>query len=87
MTGLIQNDIFLGVIAFTLAINLMVIVILVSRKFLIASGDIEIQLNEDPNRTLTVSAGDKLLQTLANAKTCSYHLPVVEREHVHNVNA
>ena len=53
MTGLIQNDIFLGVIAFTLAINLMVIVILVSRKFLIASGDIEIQLNEDPDRTLT----------------------------------
>jgi len=66
MTGLIQNDIFLGVIAFTLAINLMVIVILVSRKFLIASGDIEIQLNEDPDRTLTVPAGDKLLQTLAS---------------------
>ena len=66
MTGLIQNDIFLGVIAFTLAVNLMVVVILFSRKFLIASGDIEIQLNEDPNRTLTVSAGDKLLQTLAN---------------------
>ena len=66
MTALIQNDIFLGVIAFTLAVNLMVVVILFSRKFLIASGDIEIQLNEDPNRTLTVSAGDKLLQTLAN---------------------
>ena len=66
MTGLNQNDIFLGVIAFTLAINLMVIVILVSRKFLIASGDIEIQLNEDPDRTLTVPAGDKLLQTLAS---------------------
>tara|TARA_B100001013_G_scaffold292525_1_gene192543 strand:+ start:94 stop:1332 length:1239 start_codon:yes stop_codon:yes gene_type:complete len=66
MTGLIQNDIFLGVIAFTLAINLMVIVILFSRKFLIASGDIEIQLNDDPDRILRVSAGDKLLQTLAN---------------------
>jgi Na+-transporting NADH:ubiquinone oxidoreductase subunit F len=66
MTGLIQSDIFLGVIAFTLAINLMVIVILVSRKFFVASGDIEIQLNEDPDRTLTVPAGDKLLQTLAS---------------------
>jgi Na+-transporting NADH:ubiquinone oxidoreductase subunit F len=66
MTGLIQSDIFLGVIAFTLAINLMVIVILVSRKYFVASGDIEIQLNEDPDRTLTVPAGDKLLQTLAS---------------------
>ena len=66
MTGLIQSDIFLGVIAFTLAVNLMVIVILVSRKFFVASGDIEIQLNEDPDRTLTVQAGDKLLQTLAS---------------------
>ena len=66
MTGLIQNDIFLGVVAFTLAVNLMVIVILVSRKFFVASGDIEIQLNEDPDRTLTVPAGDKLLQTLAS---------------------
>ena len=66
MTGLIQSDIFLGVIAFTLAVNLMVIVILVSRKFFVASGDIEIQLNEDPDRTLTVPAGDKLLQTLAS---------------------
>jgi len=54
MTGLIQNDIFLGVIAFTLAINLMVIVILVSRKFLIASGDIEIQLNENKIETDSV---------------------------------
>jgi len=54
MTGLIQSDIFLGVIAFTLAVNLMVIVILASRKFFVASGDIEIQLNEDPDRTLTV---------------------------------
>lgn len=66
MTGLIQSDIFLGVIAFTLAVNLMVIVILVSRKFFVASGDIEIQLNEDLDRTLTVPAGDKLLQTLAS---------------------
>ena len=41
MTGLIQSDIFLGVIAFTLAVNLMVIVILVSRIFFVASGDIE----------------------------------------------
>nr|ADI22117.1 Na+-transporting NADH:ubiquinone oxidoreductase, subunit NqrF [uncultured Planctomycetales bacterium HF0200_11L05] len=66
MNELFFSDIFLGVIAFTVSVNLMVIVILISRKFLIASGNVEIQLNEDPDRVLQVQAGDKLLQTLAN---------------------
>ena len=66
MNELFFSDIFLGVIAFTVSVNLMVIVILISRKFLIATGNVEIQLNEDPDRVLQVQAGDKLLQTLAN---------------------
>ena len=66
MNELFLSDIFLGVIAFTVSVNLMVIVILISRKFLIATGNVEIQLNEDPDRILQVQAGDKLLQTLAN---------------------
>ena len=66
MNELFLSDIFLGVIAFTVSVNLMVIVILISRKFLIATGNVEIQLNEDPDRILKVQAGDKLLQTLAN---------------------
>lgn len=61
-----QNDIFLGVIAFTAAVNFMVVIILFSRKFLVATGNIKIELNNDPDRTLSVSAGAKLLQTLAS---------------------
>lgn len=66
MNELFLSDIFLGVIAFTVSVNLMVIVILMARKFLIATGNVQIQLNEDPDRILNVQAGDKLLQTLAN---------------------
>ena len=66
MNDLFLSDIFLGVLAFTVSVNLMVIVILISRKFLIATGNVQIQLNEDPDRILNVQAGDKLLQTLAN---------------------
>ena len=66
MNELILSDIFLGVIAFTVSVNLMVIVILIARRFLIATGDVQIMLNDDPDRTLNVQAGDKLLQTLAN---------------------
>ena len=66
MNELFLSDIFLGVIAFTVSVNLMVIVILIARKFLIATGDVQIVLNDDPDRTLNVQAGDKLLQTLAN---------------------
>ena len=66
MNDLFLSDIFLGVLAFTVSVNLMVIVILISRKFLIATGNVQIQLNEDPDRILHVQAGDKLLQTLAN---------------------
>ena len=66
MNELFLSDIFLGVIDFTVSVNLMVIVILISRKFLIATGNVQIQLNEDPDRILHVQAGDKLLQTLAN---------------------
>ena len=61
-----QNDISLGVIAFTAAVNFMVIIILFSRKFLVATGNIKIELNNNPDRTLNVSAGGKLLQALAS---------------------
>ena len=44
----------------------MVIIILFSRKYLVATGNVEIELNEDANRVLSVPAGGKLLQTLAS---------------------
>ena len=66
MINIIQNDLFLGVLSFTIAVNLMVIIILFSRKYLIATGNVEIELNDDANRVLSVPAGGKLLQTLAS---------------------
>lgn len=55
-----------GVAMFTVMIMAMVFVILYARTHLVSSGDVRIEINGDPERTLTVPAGGKLLQTLAN---------------------
>ena len=60
----IQNEIVLGVLVFTIAVNLMVFVILGARKFLVSSGNINISMN-DAAKSIEVEAGGKLLQTLA----------------------
>lgn len=55
-----------GVVMFTVMIMALVLVILYARSLLVSSGDVTIEINGDPSRTLTVPAGGKLLQTLAN---------------------
>jgi Na+-transporting NADH:ubiquinone oxidoreductase subunit F len=55
-----------GVVMFTIMIMALVFVILYARSHLVSSGDVRIEINGDPERTLTVPAGGKLLQTLAN---------------------
>ena len=55
-----------GVAMFTAMIMALVFVILYARTHLVSSGDVKIEINGDPERTLTVPAGGKLLQTLAN---------------------
>ncbi|TNF62062.1 MAG: NADH:ubiquinone reductase (Na(+)-transporting) subunit F [Burkholderiales bacterium] len=55
-----------GVVMFTVMIMALVFVILYARSHLVSSGDVKIEINGDPARTLTVPAGGKLLQTLAN---------------------
>jgi len=55
-----------GVAMFTVMIMALVFVILYARSHLVSSGDVKIEINGDPTRTLTVPAGGKLLQTLAN---------------------
>ncbi len=55
-------DIFLGVITFTGVVLLLVWVILLARMRLVSSGDIDIEVNGE--KTLSVPAGDKLLQIL-----------------------
>ena len=60
----LQNEIFLGVLVFTLAVNMMVFIILGARKLLVSSGNVSISMNEDA-KSINVEAGGKLLQTLA----------------------
>lgn len=58
----------LGVMMFTVVVMLLVVAILIARSFLVATGDIKIEINDDPEKTLQVPAGGKLLQTLASQK-------------------
>ncbi|MGQ9424623.1 NADH:ubiquinone reductase (Na(+)-transporting) subunit F [Gilvimarinus sp. F26214L] len=59
-----MNEITLGVAMFTAIVLSLVAIILVARSKLVSSGNVNIVVNDE--RTLTVPAGDKLLQTLAN---------------------
>jgi Na+-transporting NADH:ubiquinone oxidoreductase subunit F len=56
-----------GVALFTVVVMLLVGIILAARSFLVSSGDISIEINGDPEKTLVVPAGGKLLNTLADA--------------------
>ena len=54
-----------GVIGFTVTILLLVAVLLVAKSRLVASGDVKILINDDPDNALTAAAGGTLLGTLA----------------------
>ncbi len=55
----------LGVLIFTLIVMLLVAVILMARARLMPSGEVSIGINEDPDKSLTVAPGGKLLTVLA----------------------
>lgn len=59
-------EIYLGVGMFTAIVAVLVVVILIARSKLVSSGDVTIEINGDPEKSIKVPAGDKLLQTLAN---------------------
>ena len=58
-----NSEILLGVGMFTVIVLSLVVLILVARSWLVSSGDVTIEINGE--RTITVPAGGKLLQTLA----------------------
>ena len=60
-----QLEIILGVAMFTAVILALVVLILIARSKLVASGDVNIEINGE--KTIAVQAGDKLLQTLSAA--------------------
>ncbi len=62
---LLDTTIILGVGMFTGTVLFLVMVILLARSQLVSSGDITIEINDDPDKSVIVAAGDKLLGTLA----------------------
>jgi Na+-transporting NADH:ubiquinone oxidoreductase subunit F len=58
--------ILLGVLMFTIIVILLVIIILFARSQLVPSGNVNIYINDDPDKTLEVSTGDKLLNALGD---------------------
>ena len=64
MNSLLENEIILGILVFTIAVNTMVLIILGARRLLVSTGDITIEMN-DSAKSVVVQAGGKLLQTLA----------------------
>ncbi len=62
---MLDTTIIAGVAMFTGTVLSLVTVILIARSRLVAAGDVTIEINDDPEKRLTVPAGDKLLGTLA----------------------
>ncbi|RDX35856.1 NADH:ubiquinone reductase (Na(+)-transporting) subunit F [Kangiella sp. HD9-110m-PIT-SAG07] len=62
-----MTEIILGVALFTIVILALVLVILFARKQLVATGDVTIDINDDPEKAITTEAGGKLLGALANS--------------------
>jgi Na+-transporting NADH:ubiquinone oxidoreductase subunit F len=60
------TEIVLGVFMFTAMVLALVAIILSARAKLVSSGEVTIEINGDPAKTITAAAGDKLLQTLAS---------------------
>ena len=60
--------IILGVAVFVIVIVTLVVVLMIAKSKLVASADVTITINEDPDKALVVPAGDTLLTTLGSNK-------------------
>ena len=56
----------LGIAAFTVIVLVLVAIILFAKSKLVDSGDITIDINDDPEKAITLPAGGKLLGALAS---------------------
>ncbi|MBM4205469.1 MAG: 2Fe-2S iron-sulfur cluster binding domain-containing protein, partial [Gammaproteobacteria bacterium] len=63
---MLDTTVILGVVMFTVTILSLTLIILYARKLLVSTGDVTIEINDDPSKTITVPAGGKLLPTLAS---------------------
>ena len=60
-------NIIYGVAIFTVIVLTLVAVILAARSKLVSTGDVTIDINEDPEKAVTTAAGGKLLTTLSSS--------------------
>ncbi len=58
----------LGVLMFTLVIVLLVLLLVLARSWLVATEDVRVTINDDPDKALTTPAGGTLLNTLIQNK-------------------
>ncbi len=63
-----METILLGVAVFVIVIVTLVVVLMIAKSKLVASADVTITINEDPEKALVVPAGDTLLSTLGANK-------------------
>ncbi len=61
-----DTTVVLGVVMFTATVLALVAFILFARSRLVSSGDVTIMINDDPDKSIKVPAGGKLLGTLAS---------------------
>ena len=66
MDGL--SIVIIGVVAFTIIVLILVSIILFAKSKLVPSGNVTININDDPDKSIEVSIGDKLLNVLSDAK-------------------
>lgn len=62
-----MQEVYLGVGLFTIIVLALVVVILFAKSKLVPSGDVEIIINDDPDKKIITQPGSKLLGALANA--------------------
>ncbi len=60
-----MDTVVLGVVMFNAVIVSLVGLLMVARNYLVASGEVQITINDDPDRALKVASGGTLLGTLA----------------------
>ncbi len=63
-----MQTVLLGMLMFSLIVLTLAILLMIAKAKLVASGNVKIIVNDDPNKAITAPVGGTLLATLANQK-------------------